>query len=285
VLGAYFEAVGIPLKRGRYLTTQDRPGAEPAAVINETMARMFWGDSDPVGQRLAWGGPTQHGRWMRIVGVVGDVKQGPLSSETVPHVYTPWLQTSDAMLGENVIGIFRSMRLVIRSELDPAAMVSTVRQKVHALDPALPITGVRTMDEVVRGSMVSERFNAMMIGAFALLALLLSTIGIAGVLATSVSARTRELGVRLALGALPESLVRMIVREGMTLAAFGLAIGLPSAWMLSRVLSTMLFGVSPRDPVTFAAMPAVLAAACLLGCWIPAWRAARISPLTALRQE
>ena len=285
VLGAYFEGIGSPLKRGRFLGAQDHQAAEPAVVINETMARTFWGDTDPVGQRIAWGNRIQHGRWMRIVGVVGDVKQGPLSTETVPQTYTPWLQVPDQMLGENVVGQMRSMRLVIRSELDPASLTSTVRQQIRALDPALPIAAVQTMAEVVRASTVTERFNAMMIGAFALLALLLSTLGVAGVLATSVSGRTRELGVRLALGALPESLVRMVVREGMTLAAFGLAIGLPAAWLLSRVLSTMLFEVSPRDPVTFAAVAAVLACACLLGCWIPAWRAARTNPLVALRQE
>jgi ABC-type antimicrobial peptide transport system permease subunit len=192
---------------------------------------------------------------------------------------------ADQMLGENVVGQMRSMRLVIRSELDPASVISTVRQQIRALDPALPITAVQTMEEVVRASAVTERFNAMMIGAFALLALLLSTLGVAGVLATSVSGRTRELGLRLALGARPESLVRMVVGEGMTLAAFGLAIGLPAAWLLSRVMSSMLFGVSPRDPVTFVAVAAVLACACLLGCWIPAWRAARTDPLVALRQE
>lgn len=285
ILGSYFEAMGIPLKRGRFLSTQDREGTEPVAVVNETMARRFWGDADPVGQRIAWGGPSQHGPWMRIVGVIGDVKQGPLNTETVPHIYTAWLQAPDQMLGENVVGMMRSMRLAMRSEIDPASMMSTARQHIRAIDPALPITAVQTMEEVVRTSTGSERFNAMLIGSFALLALLLSTLGIAGVLATSVSGRTRELGVRLALGAQPRSLVRMVVREGMTLAAFGLMVGLPVAWALSRVLSTLLFEVSPRDPLTFVAVAAVLATGSLLACWIPAWRAARINPLTALRQE
>ena len=269
IVGAYFEAMGIPLKRGRFLSPQDREGAERIVVINETLARLYWGDADPVGQRIAWGGRAEHGPWMRIVGVVGDVKQGPLNTETVPQTYIPWLQVPDQMLGENVVGQMRSMRLLIRSELDPA----------------LPVTAVQTMEEVVRASTASQRFNTMLIGGFALLALLLSTIGIAGVLATSVSGRTRELGVRLALGAQPGSLVRMVVREGMTLAVLGLLVGLPAAWILSRVMSTMLFEVSPRDPFTFAAVAVVLASGSLLACWIPAWRAARINPLTALRQE
>jgi predicted permease len=285
ILGSYFEAMGIPLKRGRFISAQDREGAEAVAVINETLARKYWGSADPVGQRIAWGGPTEHGPWMRIVGVVGDVKQGPLNTETVPHTYIAWQQVPDQVLGENIVGMMRSMRLAMRSEIDPASMISAARKTIRALDPALPITAVQTMEEVVQASTAAQRFNTLLIGSFGLLALLLSTIGIAGVLATSVSGRTRELGVRLALGAQPQSLVRMVVREGMMLAAFGLLVGLPAAWVLSRGMSTLLFEVSPRDPVTFGAVAAVLAIGSLLACWIPAWRAARISPLAALRTE
>ena len=285
IIGDYFEAMGIPLKRGRFLSEQDREGAELAVVINETLARRYWGSADPVGQLIAWGGPAEHGPWMRIVGVVGDVKQGPLNTETVPHTYIAWQQVPNGVLGENIVGQMRSMRLAMRSEIDPASMISAARQTIRGLDPALPITAVQTMEEVVQASTAGQRFNTVLIGSFALLALLLSTIGIAGVLATSVSGRTRELGVRLALGAQPQSLVRMVVREGMTLAAFGLLVGLPAAWALSRVMSALLFEVSPRDPMTFAAVAAVLAIGSLLACWIPAWRAARISPLAALRQE
>jgi putative ABC transport system permease protein len=285
ILGDYLSAMGIPLKRGRHLAPEDHAAAEPVAVINETMARQYWGAADPVGHRIAWGGPTQHGPWMRIVGIVGDVKQGALNTETQPQAYTPWLQVSDNSLGDNVVGMLRALRLTVRTDIEPSAIAELVRHQIRALDPSLPVTAVQTMDEILRASSAPQRFNTMVIGSFAVLALLLAGLGIAGVLATSVSGRARELGVRLALGAQPRALVRMVVREGMTLAAIGLVIGWPAAWILSHVMSTMLFGVSPRDPLTFASVGAILTAGALLACWVPAWRASRIDPLAALRRE
>jgi putative ABC transport system permease protein len=285
ILGRYFEALGVPLKRGRVLSPQDTATSEPVVVINETMARTFFPGADPVGQRLAWGGPAVHGRWMRIVGVVGDVKQGPLNTDTVPQTYTPWLQVSDTFLGDNVVGQFRSLRLTIRTEMDPGAIAAAARQQIRALDPALPVTGVQTMDAIVRTSTAAPRFTATVIGGFALVALLIAAIGIAGVLATSISGRVQELGVRLAMGAQPAALVAMVVRQGMTLALLGLAIGAPAAWMASRVMSTMLFEISPRDPFTFAVVATLVSAVALLACTIPARRAARVEPLVALRRE
>ena len=282
VIGQYFDALGIPLKRGRVFTPQDDSSAEPVVVINEAMARRFW-SGDPVGQRVAWGNNTQHGRWMRIIGVVGDVKQGALDTETLPELYSPWLQIDDRMLGENVIGIFRSMRLVVKTQLDPSAMASTIHREVRAIDPALPVTAVQTMTDVVRTSAATPRFNTLLVGAFALLALLLAGIGIAGVLATSVSRRTQELGVRLALGARPQTLLAMVLREGLTLAAIGLAVGWPAAWMLSRVMGSLLFEVKPRDPLAFAAAAAVMGIVAVAASGIPAWRATRVEPIAALR--
>jgi predicted permease len=284
VIGQYFDALGIPLKRGRVFTPQDDTRAEPAVVINETMARRFW-SGDPVGQRVAWGNATQHGRWMRVIGVVGDVKQGPLDSEIVPELYTAWLQLDDRMLGENVLGIFRSLRLVVKTPLEPSAMASTIHKEVRAVDPALPVTAVQTMADVVRTSAATPRFNALLVGAFALLALLLAGIGIAGVLATSVSRRTQELGVRLALGARPQALLVMVLREGLTLAAIGLAVGWPVAWMLSRVMGSLLFEVQPRDPVAFAGAAALMGIVAAAASAIPAWRATRVEPIAALRGD
>lgn len=188
---------------------------------------------------------------MRVIGVVGDVKQGPLDTEIVPQLYTPWLQVEDRMLGENVIGIFRSLRLVVKTPLEPSAMASTIHQEVRAIDSALPVTGVQTMADVVRTSAATRRFNTLLVGAFALLALLLANIGIAGVLATSVSRRAQELAVRLALGARPRTLQAMVLGEGMALAATGLAVGCAVAWMLSRVMGSLLFEIHPRDPLAF----------------------------------
>src|SRR5918999_1759280 len=157
------------------------------------------------------GSVSQHGRWMRVVGVVGDVKQGPLDTEIVPQLYTPWPQVDDRMLGESVMGVFRSLRLVVKTHLEPSAMASTIHQEVRAIDSALPVTAVQTMADVVRTSAATPRFNMLLVGAFALLALVLAGIGIAGVLATSVSRRTQELGVRIALGARPRTLLAMVL--------------------------------------------------------------------------
>lgn len=283
VIGQYFDALGIPLKRGRVFTAQDDNSAEPAVLINETLARRFWSDDDPVGQRLAWGNPVQHGPWMRVVGIVGDVKQGPLDTETVPEVYTAWPQLDDRMLGENVMGIYRSLRVVVKTQLEPSAMASTIHREVRALDPALPVTAVQTMIEVVRTSAATPRFNTLLVGAFALLALLLAGIGIAGVLATSVSRRTQELGVRLALGAQPRTLLAMVLREGLALAAIGLAIGWPVAWMLSRVMGSLLFEVHPRDPLAFVGAAALMVIVAVAASVVPAWRATRVEPIAALR--
>jgi putative ABC transport system permease protein len=285
VLGQYFEALGIPLKRGRVFTAQDDGRAEPVVLINEALARRFWSDDDPVGQRIAWGNATQHGRWMRVIGVVGDVKQGALDTEIVPQLYTPWPQVDDRMLGESVVGIFRSLRLVVKTELEPSAMASTIHQEVRAIDSALPVTAVQTMADVVRTSAATPRFNTLLVVAFALLALLLAGIGIAGVLATSVSRRTQELGVRLALGARPRTLLTMVVSEGMTLAAIGLAVGWPVAWMLSRVMGSLLFEVHPRDPLAFAGAAALMGIVAVAASGIPAWRATRVEPISALRRE
>jgi putative ABC transport system permease protein len=285
VVGRSFEAVGIPLKHGRYLGAEDAAASEPVAVINETMARTFWGTSDPIGQRIAWGLVADHGPWMRIVGVVGDVKQGALNTETVPQIYTPWVQVSDVMIADNVVGIMRSLRVALRAEVEPTALTDTVRARIRAIDAALPVTSVQTMSEIVTRSAAVPRFNALLVSLFAILALLLAAIGIGGMLAMSVSRRLPEVGIRMALGAQRHTLVAMVVRQGILLAAAGLAIGLSSAWLLSRVLSSLLFGISPRDPITFAIVAGVLVIVALLACALPAWRVTRVDPLKVLRVE
>jgi len=285
VADRYFEAVGIPLKRGRYFGAEDAAASEPVAVINETMARRFWGMSDPIGKRIAWGNDAAHGPWMRIVGVVGDVKQGPLNSETISQTYVPWTQVPDRMIADNVVGIMRSLRVALRGEVEPTALVDTVRARVRAIDPALPVTAVQTMSEIVERSAAVPRFNALLVGLFAVLALLLAALGIAGMLATSVSRRLPELGIRMALGAQRPTLLAMVIRQGMIAAAAGLAIGLPSAWLASRLLSSLLFGISPRDPMTFAGVAALLGVVALVACALPAWRVMRVDPLKLLRVE
>ena len=285
VTGRYFEAIGIPLKSGRYFNASDAVSSEPVAIINETLARRFWGEANPIGQRLAWGNNAAHAPWMRIVGVVGDVKQGALNTETSPQTYTPWAQVSDGMVAENVVGMMRSLRLAMRAEVEPLTLAQTMRARIRAIDPALPVTAVQTMNEIVSRSAAVPRFNALLVSLFAALALLLAAIGVGGMLATSITRRLPELGVRMALGAQRRTLVGMVIRQGMVLAATGLAIGLPSAWLLSRVLSSLLFEISPRDPVTFAIVAVVLSLVALVACAIPAWRVTRVDPLTVLRME
>ena len=285
VLGRHFEALGIPLKRGRFFQDQDRAGAELVAIINETMARRFWGDADPLDGRIAWGNHADHGDWMRVVGVVGDVKQGPLESDVVPQVYTAWLQAPDVLVADTSAGVFRSMRLVLRSQTDPAAMLPTVRGAIKAIDPALPLTNVMTLEEMIRTSTGAQRFNTMLVGLFGLLALLLAAIGIGGLLATAVSRRTKEIGVRLALGAQRDAVVRLVMRDALRVVLLGLVLGLPAAWWLTRLLSNLLFDVSPRDPLTFAVVIGVIAVVGVAASLTPAWRASRVEPVVALRVD
>ena len=190
----------------------------------------------------------------------------------------------DFLIAENVVGDCDRC-VALRGEVEPTALADTVRARIRAIDPALPVTSVQTMSEIVSRSAAVPRFNALLVSLFALLALVLAAIGIGGMLAMSVSRRLPELGVRMALGAQRRTLVAMVIRQGMVLAAAGLAVGLPSAWLLSRVLSSLLFEISPRDPITFAAVAGVLGLVALVGCAVPAWRVTRIDPLTVLRME
>jgi len=213
------------------------------------------------------------------------VKQGALNTETISQTYVAWSQVSDPMIADNVVGIMRSLRVVLRGEVEPTALIDTVRMRVRAIDPALPVTAVQTMSEIVERSAAVPRFNALLISLFAVLALLLAAIGIAGMLATSVSRRLPELGIRMALCAQRQTLLAMVIRQGMIAAAAGLAIGLPSAWLVSRLLSSLLFGISPRDPMTFASVAALLGVVALVACALPAWRVMRVDPLKLLRVE
>jgi predicted permease len=283
VTGQYFEALGARVVRGRALGPSDTQTSEPVVVINETLAKRYFPGEDPVNRRLAWGGARNHAPWMRIVGVLGDVKQAGLASATEVQTWQPWSQVSDGMVANNPTGIFRSLKLMVRTSVPATSLVAGIRQEVRRLDPALPVTGVQTLDEIVGASAASQRFNAALLGGFAGVAVLLAAIGIGGVLAISVARRTQEIGIRLALGADPGDVVRMVIRQGMTLVAAGLAIGLPCAFAATRLLRTLLFETTPHDTVSFASATVILCAVALVACAAPAWRASRVSPVTALR--
>jgi predicted permease len=282
-MGRYFEALGGRVVRGRALAESDTLTSEPVIVINETLAGRFWPGEDPLGRRLAWGNPRDHGQWMRVVGIIADVKQAGLAAPTEPETWQPWMQVPDPVLANNIIGIFRGMKLMVRSQVAPSSLVPAIRQEVRALDPALPITGVQTLDEIVGASAGEQRFNATLLGGFAGVALLLASVGIGGVLAISVSRRTQEIGIRLALGAHAADVIRMVTRQGMTLVALGLAIGLPAAFAATRLLRSLLFETAPHDVVAYAAAAVVLVVVAFVACAVPALRASRVNPMTALR--
>jgi putative ABC transport system permease protein len=283
VMGRYFEALGVRIVRGRALSASDSLSSEPVVVINETLATGYWPGEDPIGRRLAWGGPQTHQPWMRVVGVVADVKQSGLTGRTEPRTWQPWAQVPDAALANNAAGIFRGVKLMVRTTVAPMSLVSAIREEVRRIDPALPVTGVQTLDDIVGASAATQRFNATLLGAFAGVALLLAAVGIGGVLAISVSQRKQEIGIRLALGADAGDLVWMVIRQGMTLVVAGLIIGLPAAFAATRALRTLLFETAPHDALSFAAATVILCAVALVACAAPALRASRVSPMTALR--
>jgi putative ABC transport system permease protein len=285
VIGEYFEALGITLRRGRFLSRQDGAQSEPVVVINEALAKAYWQDHDPLGQRVAFGGESSHGPWMRIVGIVADVKQGALGTPVVPQTYTPWLQTSNGLVADNVVGALRALKVIVRSDGDPLVIAGAIQAKVRAIDSSLPIARARTMEEVVHGSLEPQRFNTVLLAAFAAVAVTLAGVGIAGVLATAVSRRTQEIGVRMALGAERPHVLRMVIRQGMALVLAGLAIGVPAAFVAARFMSSLLFGIGPRDIVSFAGATALLLAVALVACYLPARRATRVDPMVALRWE
>lgn len=268
--GDYFQALGIPLVRGRLPDARDGPGDRPVAVIDRAMARRYWGEHDPIGDRISFDG----NRWYTIVGVVGSVRTESLDRPGYPHAYLSVLQSPR-----------HGMALALRTDGDPTALAGAVRAAVGALDPTLPVYSLRSMREIVETSILRPRFDVATLATFAALALLLALIGIYGVLSYAVSRRLRELGVRMVLGADRGATIRFVLRLGMTPVLAGVAVGLAGAVLAVRVLSGLLYGVSPLDPVTFVLVPAALVAVAALACWLPAWRATRVDPVHALRSE
>jgi predicted permease len=275
----YFATLGIPLFRGRLFSDQDRSPATHVLVINENMARRYFPDRDPVGTRVQTGEYDPKGDWYTIVGVVGNVKYEGLGEKDQPTMYVPYFDSGWCPW------FSREMYVVVRSASDPEKVVSALQSAALSLDNQLALAHVRTMNQLLHESVAGSRFRAVLFGVFATVALVLAMIGIYGVMAYSVSQRTREIAIRVALGAHRMNILRTILREGAGLALLGVATGFVVALALSRALAGLLFGVHAADPVTFVAVSALLLVVALAACYVPARRAMRVDPIVALRYE
>jgi putative ABC transport system permease protein len=271
----YFEAMGIPLLRGRLLNEQDAADAPPAVLISESLAKSNFPDQDPIGQRLRVG--SNDGPWLTVVGVVGGVKQTSLAVSQTDAVYITTQQWS--------VFADRALWLVARARVDAASLAPAVRQAIWSVDKDQPVVRVATMEQLLAASTAERRFALILFETFGVVALLLAATGIYGVLSGSVAERTREIGVRLALGAQRRDILALIIRQGMMLTGLGIALGLIGAAAASQTIVTLLYGVSRLDPIAYLGVIALLAGVSAIACWVPAWRAARVDPSITLRAE
>jgi putative ABC transport system permease protein len=267
---AYFRAMRIPLLRGRHFTEAEVHDNAKIVLISDVLAQRFFAGEDPLGQRLRMTSLSQGS--YEVIGIVGDVRHRGLDGDLRQTIYFPSLR-----LGYS--------NLVIRTTTDPAALAAAVRTEVMAIDPNQPVANVKTMEQWAAESVAQPRFRTLLLGMFSAVALLLSIVGIYGVMSYAMTQRTHELGIRMALGARAGDVLRMVIRQGMKPALSGVAIGLVASFALTRLMQDLLFGVRATDPLTFAAIALLLTAVALLACLVPAWRATKVDPLVALRHE
>jgi len=279
----YFETMQIPMLRGRDFTDRDTVNAPPVVIVNERLAKTFWPDGDALGKRLTFDDPRKDPVWITVVGVIKDVKQNDWASKPDNEYYVPFLQSKGFLDSPNPW--FSYMTLIVRTAGDPLALSRAVQNTAWSIDRNLPLASVKTMEQVIAASVWQPRFNLLLVGLFAGLALVLAAVGIYGVMAYSVTERTHEIGIRMALGAKQSDVLRLVVGEGMALAAIGGAIGLAGAFALTRLLGGLLYQVQATDPAIFAAVPCLFAAVAFLASYIPARRATRVDPMIALRWE
>jgi putative ABC transport system permease protein len=281
VAGAgYFETLGVPLLRGRLFDSRDGPDAAPTAIINESMARRFWPDTDPLGARVKIGNAENALPWVTVIGVVGDVRQMGLDVEPDPE-FTLSAANQPVLNGE----FFWPRHLLVRTKVDAMTLAAAIRGAVWEVDADQPVASVRSMREVLDSELTNRNTQMTLVGGFAGLALLLAAVGLYGVLSYTVAQRTAEIGLRMALGAQASTVVRGVLRSALGLAAIGIALGLAGALGVTRFLSSFLFGVSPMDPATFAAVAVLLILVTSVASWVPARRAASVDPVSALRSE
>jgi predicted permease len=270
----YLEMLGVPLASGRFIDERDTRSAPGAAVINQTMAGIHWPDQDPLGQRFTMGALN---RMFTVVGVVGDIRQSGLDVPAAPEVYVPLDQAAAPFMGPN--------HLVVRTDGDPLALAAAVRAAVWEVDPSQPVSDVRAMSEVLDFELANRNTQLTLIGAFAVLALVLAAVGLYGTLSYTVSQSTNEIGLRMALGARQQTVVGTVVRSALGTAALGIGVGLLAAYALTRTIASFLYEVSPTDPATAVAVAGVLLLVAGLAAFVPAVRAASVNPMTALRAE
>ena len=271
----YFRSLGIPLIKGRDFEDRDKHGSTPVIIISETFARRYFPNEDPLGKRIHPGIPSienEDSTMREIVGVVGDVRNRGLNTESRPAYYVPQTQVP-----------FSQMVMVVKTAGEPRGMISALTKEVAAMDADIPLFGVKSMEEYLSASVAAPRFNTTLLTIFASVALVLTIVGLYGVMSYSVAQRTNEIGIRLALGAQSRDVLLMIVKQGSWLIVLGLAIGLAGAYAATRVMASLLFGVTAKDPFTFAAVAVLLALVALLACYVPAWRATKVDPMEALR--
>jgi predicted permease len=285
VYGDYFGTYGIPMVRGRTFSSDELRENRRVAIVSKRIADSYWPGVDPIGKRLKWGLPMSTAPWQTVIGVAGDVVDGPIGSEPPIYVYVPFAEAPDGALAAPIAGFLRRMVIAVRTEQDSASVASATRAVVAALDPSLAVTDVQTIADVERQRSAPQRFSAVVLTGFAGGSLLLAAIGLYGVLSFAVSQRRREIGVRLALGANPRDVLRLIVREGMTLVVVGLILGGLAAGGATRFVQSQLFETSARDPWTFISVPVLLGVVGLLACYLPGRRAAHVDPTVALRME
>jgi putative ABC transport system permease protein len=275
----YFTVLQASLARGRYFTEDDDIGKQAVAIVDESTARTYWPDRDPIGRRLSTRSPrgAANPPWCTVVGVIKDINSDGLDQSGAPHIYRPIYQFP----GSRAL----SKSVTVRTFFSATSLEPQIRREIQAVDPDLPVFNVRTMNEVIDGSLASRRFSAELVGVFAVVALLLASVGVYGLLAYMVGQRSHEIGVRMALGAMPSTIGTMIVSRGAGLAGIGVGIGLIVSGIMAPLMSSVLYGVRPLDPEVFVAVPVILMVGVLVASYIPAWRAARVNPIVALRRE
>jgi putative ABC transport system permease protein len=284
--GDYFQTFGVPIVKGRAFLPEEEAENRLVAIVSRALAERFWPGQDPIGKRVKWGIPASRAPWQTIVGVAGDVVDGRLGETPILHIYVPFAEaTAQAQAAAPLAGLLRRMNVAAMTDGDTAALASPLRGAIAEIDPALAVADVTTMSQVTADAAAPQRFSTVVLSAFAGGALLLAAVGLYGTLAFGVTQRTREIGVRVALGATRREVLRLVVGRGMSLTILGLALGLAGALAVTRLMTSLLYQTEPLDLTTFASVTGVLAAVALLSCYLPARRAARVDPMAALRAE